>query len=124
MLSFLEHLLSQDLSATRALHIFIHHLLIHIHNTHTYILKMHMSVYTHLTEELVGDGLIADAVGHQGSLEEEPQGELWLVLRQSIDGLETELEYLLTLHQPTLVLQTREFTALIYLILGYTHSAM
>ena len=56
-----------------------------------------MSVYTHLTEELVGDGLVADAVGHQRSLEEEPQGELWLVLHQSIDGLETELEYLLTL---------------------------
>ena len=53
-----------------------------------------MSAYTHLTEELIGDGLIADAVGHQRSLEEEPQGELWLVLHQSIDGLET---YLLTL---------------------------
>ena len=98
-------------------------LLIHIHNTtHTHTENAYVS--THLTEELVGNGLVADAVGHQRSLEEEPQGELWLVLHQSIDGLETELEYLLTLHQPTLVLQTREFTALISLILGYTHSAM
>ena len=39
-------------------------------NNNTHILKMHMSVYTHLTEELVGDGLVADAVGHQRSLEE------------------------------------------------------
>ena len=64
---------------------------------HTHTENAYVSVYTHLTEELVGDGLVADAVGHQRSLEEEPQGELWLVLHQSIDGLETELEYLLTL---------------------------
>ena len=63
---------------------------------------------TDLAEELIGDGLIADAVGHQRSLEEQPQRQLRQVLDQSIDGLETELEYLLTLHQPAVILHTRE----------------
>ena len=63
---------------------------------------------TDLAKELIGDGLIADAVGHQCSLQEQPQRQLWMVLDQCIDGLETELEYLFTLHLPAFIL-TKEY---------------
>ena len=58
----------------------------------------------HLAKELIDNCLIADMVSRQSSLQEQPQRQLWLVLDQSVDDLETELEYLLTFHQPTIVL--------------------
>ena len=59
----------------------------------------------HLTDELVGNRLIADLVRRQCPLQEQAQGYTGGLLGKGIHSLQTELEDTLTLLQPSLILR-------------------
>ena len=59
----------------------------------------------YLADKLVGNCLGTNLISSEGSLEEQPQGEIWLYFGKCRDRLQAKLKNALTFLQPSVILE-------------------